>query len=120
MGTSKTARKFVDKCRKYFKNVALVNAENESSGRESFIRMARVLNITHSPDISGHALSELVYKHVSRHVKSPTLFILDNANRLKVEGNIFGAFNYSSDRKFSNVFSHLTIGRMDGSTVLCG
>ena len=93
MGKTETARKLAHNYRKHYKNVAWIDAETESSARESFLKIAQQLNLVYSHDVSGKTLADLVYRHISKHVKKSTLFIFDNTNQLETEGNVFGIFD---------------------------
>ena len=103
MGKTETARLFVQQNRNQFENVAWIDAETESSTRDSFQTVAKILKIPHSHDVEGKTLARQVYRHVSEHVKKPSLFVFDNTNQLKTEGNTFGILEYITTEVVNNL-----------------
>ena len=94
MGKTETARKLADDYREFYENVAWIDAETEISVNASFLKIAKILNITHIDNTKGKELTELVYRHISEHVKKPSLFIFDNASQLQTDGDVFGIFDF--------------------------
>ena len=95
MGKTEIARKLAHQYRDHYKNVAWIDAKTKKSVRDSFLKIAEILELPGaSSETRGEKLAHLVYRHISEHVKTTTLFIFDQANQLKTAGYVTGINDY--------------------------
>ena len=103
MGKTEAARKFSHKYKTQYENVAWINAETEDSLKASFEELCEHFELPHSSKATGEVLAQRVYAHLGQTFEQPTLFIFDNASRLKTEGEVCGIYDYLPRRETKNL-----------------
>ena len=92
MRKTEAAKQLAHQYRKFYKNVAWIDAETQTSAETSFSQLLQDLGLTNSFESETNRLAKLVYRHMSQQFEEPTMLIFDNANQIKTRGKYLWYF----------------------------